>query len=89
MKKLKTTIYFCAISFLVLLNSCGNEPVLHTKETPFIIGKIEKVDDNLWRYGRQEWNVDIDNILSTGKQSITTDEDLNYKIGDTLRLKYK
>ena len=78
------TLY--TVLLAVLLTSCGNEPVLHTKETPFIIGRIEKVNDNLCRYERQKWDVEINNFLSSGRQSITTDTELNYKVGDTLRL---
>ena len=66
--------------------SCGNEPVTHEKDNPFVIGRIEKVGDNLWRYERQNWNVNLFNFLSAGRQSITTDYELSYKVGDTLRL---
>ena len=78
------TIY--AVLLAVLFISCGNEPVIHEKDNPFVIGRIEKVGDNLWRYERQKWNVNLFNFLSAGRQSITTDYELSYKVGDTLRL---
>jgi len=88
MKRLKNKLSYTLYTVLltVLLTSCGNEPVIHKKENPFIIGSIEKVDDNFWRYERQKWDPNLSNVLSSGKQSITTDYELNYKVGDTLRL---
>jgi hypothetical protein len=88
MKRLKNKLSYTLYTVLlaVLLSSCGNEPVIHEKENPFIIGRIEKVDDNLWRYERQKWDANLSNFFSSGKQSITTDYELNYKVGDTLRL---
>jgi hypothetical protein len=82
--KLRYSLY--AVLAAVLLSSCGNEPVIHTEDNPFIIGRIEKVDDNKWRYERQEWDVTLGNFASTGKQSITVDKQLPYQVGDTLRL---
>ena len=76
----------CLNLLAVLFISCGNEPVTHEKDNPFVIGRIEKVGDNLWRYERQNWNVNLFNFLSAGRQSITTDYELSYKVGDTLRL---
>lgn len=82
--KLRYSLY--AVLAAVLLSSCGNEPVIHTKENPFVIGRIEKVGDKQWRYERQKWDVTLGNFFSTGKQSITVDEQLPYQVGDTLRL---
>lgn len=82
--KLRYTLYTALLA--VLLSSCGNEPVIHEKDNPFVIGRIEKVGDNLWRYERQKWDANLGNFFSYGKQSITTDYELNYKVGDTLRL---
>ena len=88
MKRLKNKLSYTLYTVLlaVLLTSCGNEPVIHEKQNPFIIGRIEKVDDNLWRYERQKWGPNLSNLFSSGRQSITTDYELNYKVGDTLRL---
>ena len=78
--------YILCIVLAVILNSCGNEPVYHTKEKPFIIGRIEKVDEDKWRYERQHFDVKLTNFFAIGRQSITTDYELPYSVGDTLRL---
>lgn len=82
--KLRYSLY--AVLVVVLFTSCGNEPVIHTEENPFIIGRIEKVGDKYWRYERQNWDVTLGNVFSSGKQSITVDKRLPYQVGDTLHL---
>lgn len=67
---------------LVILSSCGREPVSITEEYPFIIGKIERLSSR--RHTK-------DGVISIpyGKPStITVDKLLPFQVGDTLKLKY-
>lgn len=72
---------------VIILSSCGREPVFITEENPFIIGKIEKVyilETSMWVYTRDGFN----NWVYDKPSTITVDKLLPYQVGDTLKLKY-
>jgi hypothetical protein len=67
-----------------LFSSCGGELVHHTADDPFIIESIE-ASDGVWRYSRSKWRRVRADFFSTTKQCVTTDQDLGYRVGDTLQ----
>jgi hypothetical protein len=77
------------IGIILLLSGCGGEPIIHTDETPFIIGTIEQIErsngQTLWKYTRRNWQPNFGNFLATERQSVTVDRRLPYAVGDTLR----
>ena len=84
LKLQRVTRYFGYILLAVGLFSCGTESVRVTKEEPFIIEKIEKLDNNQWRYSRAKFKRPFQEFFAMEKQSITTDYKLDVNIGDTL-----
>lgn len=86
--KNKVKSYAIGLAFSSLITSCGSEPLSHTKDDPFVVGKIEKIGDNEWRYERQKWRATLGNMLSIKKQSITTDYEIDCRVGDTLLLMF-
>lgn len=75
----------CLIFLLsVVLSSCGNESVRDTKNEPFIIMIITKTDDGKFIYSKGKFERPVREFFASGRQSIETDYDAGYKVGDTL-----
>lgn len=89
--KTKTTFQPRTVGLLVtallaagLFSGCGGEMVHSTSDDPFVIGTIEG-SEGKWRYCRSKWRRPVADLFSTTKQCVTTDHDLGYAVGDTLR----
>lgn len=78
------TLAFASLLLAVGLSSCGNESVRHTKDEPFIIMQIEKYENGQVKYSKGRYERPFKEFFAAGKQSIIFDNDLGYKIGDTM-----
>lgn len=81
MKNFKIAFY---LLLTITLLSCGSESVRDTKNEPFVIMKITKTYSGKFIYSKGKF--DRPQLFVFRKQSIETDYDAGYKIGDTLTI---
>lgn len=83
--KITTKTAIAAMCLLsAVLSGCGNESVRDTKNEPFIIKEIRQTDDGKFIYSKGKFERPFLEFFAMGKQSIETDYDAGYKVGDTL-----
>jgi hypothetical protein len=82
MKKIVNIILI--IFIIISLSGCGSESVYNTKEKPFIISNIKRLEDGKIVYMKGRWEQLGSEFFATKRQSITVDEDLGYSVGDTI-----
>ncbi len=82
---MKKILNIILIIFIVLsLSGCGSESVYNTKEKPFIISNIKRLEDGKVVYMKGRWEQLGSEFFATKRQSITVDQDLGYSVGDTM-----
>ena len=78
---MKKNLFFA----IVLLSGCGIETVRSTKEEPFVIKTIRLTNDGKFLYSKNKWERAGSEFFAADYQTIETDIDLGYQVGDTIK----